>query len=1764
MSEKYSIQHTHQSLKQKMIDYISTAYLGKNDDLRLACESDLNLLGALYQSPYIEASQAYQVDKNGIENLSLPDSRKTLKPLLIQLSEASLGVFKNPYRHQTQAIEAFAKEKDVFVATGTGSGKTECFMWPMVSKLLEEVATQPETWEERGVRTIMLYPMNALVSDQLGRLRKLIGDRENKFHSILNSISPTARVPQFGMYTGRTPYAGSPKIEKDKKLSQTIKNDLINQFDEETEQEAFIYKEKSINELIKLGKYPAKKNLEAFIEKLANGEHFTDISDVELITRQEIRQTCPDILVTNYSMLEYMLIRPIEESIWADTKKWLSASPNNKLLFIIDEAHMYRGSSGGEVALLIRRFMHKLEIDRDKIQFILTSASIPKHEMNAVEEFANSLTAGDHKNSNFVILTGEVEQINFEGSFEIDPLQLSQVKSDDLYDTSSMKIACIKHISDALDWKIADTTLSDDTALSAWLYEKLSKCKPLLRIILKCRGHATKYDDLCLEAFPNTNIITAQKATNILLSLAHMAKTPDGNVFLPTRLHLMFRGLKGIFTCSNPDCNIANDFSKKMNLGKIYLGSYQRNCKCGGVIYELVNDRTCGALFIKGYMDPSQNDFIWPTSSEYPSPSFQEMHFFILNTSAEYKPKKEQRIIWLESKTGKIIENDSPMGKSGYTRLVYSTKVIKEKRELYTFTTCPKCGKRKLRLSDFVTRGNESFFNLITEQFYLQPQLLFTEKELEQTPNAGRKVLLFSDSRQKAAILAKDLTRSADENAMRKVITLAAIELQEWGKTTARAPTLDLLYVAFLKVAAENNLRFFYGEDEQTLKDDILSIKNSLNRSKKRNRPFNFEDAKARYSNVPSLYKEQIIKQLCHSFRSLIDAALCYITPSNHGEMLEDILDELDEANVKISEEEFSNIFTAWACEIMIDWYAIGSDINDSIRGEITPYYNFGIAPDEKFSQKIKAILEKQNFSNNDIDIIYEQLKKYTAKGLEGQKHYLNLALVCLKYDKEQKWFKCPKCSCVFPITLWGSCARCGKGKPTEMTPQDYERIKFWRGPVEQVIQETGKKSSMTRINVEEHTAQLSHKDGSIQTWSTTEDFEMRFQNVYAHNDKPVDVLSCTTTMEVGIDIGSLTAVGLRNIPPMRENYQQRAGRAGRRGSSISTIVTYTDSGPYDSYYFFHPERIISGAPRKPWIDINNTKLVFRHLNSVLLCKAIQAIGYTVDKIGAKKWASKFYDDTIKILQEINLSEVEVSRLLPLESYYKNFPIEKLLSELKNLCGKISRFPENYSDINNEEKSLLNVFLEEGIFPTYSFPRNVVGFYIEDSSGNKIIEKPDRALEVALSEYAPGRIVVVNKKSYKSAGIYNFYSKFIYGQYEKPAEKFLNSSEYLKTVYYCENRSCSWQDITRPQNQKCPFCSQVITGRYKMVKPWGFAPLNGTSIREAEAESENSYATEPCYSLPMNNNTLIPLENFSNIRIAKLPDQPLTILNTGSYENNQRQGFIMCKLCGAIVPGNDYDVLKKISSPYKHPRLNKKCKHPESESEKVFLGHQLLTDMLVFEITIDNAIADITPENLWLKSAATTFSEALALAAGKIMDIEFTDIRSGYRIRYSNNYTYVDCYLFDNLSSGAGYSSALCDLADELLKETAEILSSCVNNCDTACHSCIKHFWNQQHQHLLDRKVGHWLFTWAKQNVLPPAIDYNTQIELAKPLQLLFNSGELVFEHEKIIIMGRQLYIYPAIWSKHHMMIPSESIPLSDKLIKNSLPKAHRLIRKIL
>lgn len=1746
--DEYSIQSIHDSLKNRLINYLLTAYFGKNDDLRELCIDEIKKKGVLWQEPYIEANAAYKSVPHGIDlNKTFPSD---FKSILVELKKHNLGVFESPYQHQIDALDAFYQGKDILVATGTGSGKTECFMWPMITKLIGEAKLNSDSWQTRGVRTIMLYPMNALVADQIGRLRRMIGDKDNKFHNLFSEMCPGNRYPTFGMYTGRTPYAGKKSIQKNNELADTLERDLLN-------------KDQYIKEqLIKLGKYPSKFDLEKYIEELRKGNHITSDEDAEMITRFEMQTNAPDILITNYSMLEYMLMRTIEQGIWKQTKEWLSEDVNNKLLFIIDEAHMYKGASGGEVALLIRILLNKLELPRNRVQFILTTASMPSNSDEIIKKFYCDLTANDNA-ENFCYIKGIREKISYDNSYECDPLLLSSFDISLLH-SNETKLEAIKRFGELSKLDINTCSFEKGQEVEQWLFANLQKLSPLLRVMDKCRGNATAFNDLAKVAFPNIDQKIAQKATSVLLAIAPMAKDSNGSVLFPSRLHMMFRGMQGLYACSNPNCT-EKKIKNNLPIGKIYFGTHDDVCKCGGRIYELINDRTCGALFYRGYAEEN-GSFVWNKRSALLDDSFKEYHYYIIPKNVSYKPISKVKTAWLNSLTGKIELNDNHAGNEHYVHIAYCEKPSKENPNIYTFTSCPKCKKSShLSLTDFSTKGNEPFYNVVSEQLLLQPQTIVDEDQLKKNPNGGRKVLLFSDSRQKAAQLAKELTEVSDEDAIRIAIVVAAKILEEWATEHNKKPTMNLLYTVFLKVATDNNLRFFYGDTEKQLAEDSDTFQKQIERIIKRNRTIDFEALRARYFSItPDLFSKYLLKDISSGFRSLSDLGLCWIEPLTKD--VEDSVDELSDEGVDLTDEEFKNLFIAWARDALTNSYAFDPTIKFMVRKSISRFPRFGIPSDIQMPQRFSKILKEKGYTDDQISKIYKSFLSYTnSDGSSGDNKFLNPERLVLKYGLNSSWYKCPKCGKILPVTIWGKCGSCGDDIPYEMTEKEFDAVRFWRDPIKKTLSGSSY-DALVRINTEEHTAQLSHKDQTINTWSTTEEYEMRFQNIDIENRGPVDILSCTTTMEVGIDIGSLTAVGLRNIPPMRENYQQRAGRAGRRGASISTIVTYTDNGPHDSYYFYHPEKIISGEPSKPGIDINNDKLILRHFNVSLLTNYLLKYGTDVNEIGVIEFFDNYLEMYINFVNSFEFDEETKNALIPKKNQnniliYKNRSI-KLLEDLKM---KIDNFPENYydgTDNEKKEKSLLDVLLEEGIFPTYSFPRNVVGFEIEDKTGTKLAQEPDRSLDLAISEYAPGRVLIVDKKTYKSGGIFKFHSKFNSDNGLTPARPYFNNKDYFKSIYYCDNKACNWVDTEEPKNGICPFCGDSNIKQQYLLKPWGFAPVNGKAINDAEADAEVSYAELPCYSSPIIDSDMEIYGKYKSLRFGKLVDQKLLIMNQGP----KSEGFTICKDCGAAVPGDEIEELKKISQPFTYPyNRNKTCTHT-GEIINTFLGHQFLTDMVLFEIKLDDSIINCQLDGFWIDSASISLSEAIALAASQLLDVDFSDIKSGYRIRKSTGNTYIDIYLFDSLASGAGYSSMLTDKISELFDLTREILH-CKNHCKTACHDCLEHYWNQRIQNKLDRHLALQLLDWMMFNTLPTDLTNEDKNNLMVGLMELSKSDDdLTIEliNEKIYAKTRssekEIYIYPVMWNSQ--TLKKDRINLSDKLILKALPIAYKKIKE--
>ena len=1740
----------HKQLRLELENYIKSQYFGKSPLLLSAIGERLDEEGLLYQRPFIESSPAYKSIYHGIQQAELPD---WMKKYFERLSTEGVGVYPDPFVHQIKALEAAVDGKDLFVSTGTGSGKTECFMWPLLAKLANEAKNSKDTWKMRGVRTIIMYPMNALVTDQVGRLRRLIGDSDQKFINIFREIcGKDSRRPQFGMYTGRTPYPSEqPNTNQDRKLEKTLSRMM---FPEGESNKAFYEKLKTE------GKIPAKADMNTFLDCIHNSRHIPNDEDAELITRFEMQQFCPDILITNYSMLEFMLLRPQEKKIWEDTKQWLNENSQNKLLFVIDEAHMYRGSSGGEVALLIRRLFHKLGIERNRVQFILTTASMPnntKEDNEAVRKFANELTAGDYK-VDFCFLSGEREEIKGQLKYDIPFNKFVNIEPVDFENGEEKRLLALNRF-----WEnVAGVEVPFDSLELAyqWMFKNLIHYRPFYELIRRCRGSAVSLQELAENIFPQESKEDALKGVSILLAIAPLARSEKGAILFPARMHMLFRGINSVYACANEKCSHSHT-DGTLTLGEIFFDDGRMVCPhCNSVVYELYNDRRCGALFYKGYIleDESKklkgNVYLWHYPGQIIDKRMKEIHLFIPSKEYQLQKKHSKNVVkpcYLDIKSGYInFKDDKLSGKDGIRKLYYCEFSAKGRPQIITFPTCPHCRHQlsSFQLTSFSTRGNQSFFNLIKAQFEVQPAVPGKEKDPIKLPNQGRKVLLFSDSRQQAAKLARDMSEASDITAARQLFAVAINTMEH----SSAERSMNDLYDYFCLAAGKNHVQIFHDSERTKFIGDCEKTIRNYNLSLKRKQEY---VPRLTIANAPEQMKEYILRLFAGGYNTLYDAAICWIEPTERE--LINAIDRLEEQGIEVSEQEFKEFFNAWFISICDKATALGHTISDTIRLKVRPNYGgYGLDKNWDFSKLIKEIMGWEDKADS-LEIWKRTMKEsfLDLAQFDNGRLYVDLSRIKPRFDVDHEWYRCEQCSEVTPYLLKERCPSCGCGKVHKMIENDYQALDFWRKPIDDALDG----EVIHVIDTEEHTAQLSHKDQRDDMWSKTEKYELRFQDLVQEGEMPVDILSSTTTMEVGIDIGSLVAVGLRNIPPMRENYQQRAGRAGRRGSSLSTIVTFCEDGPHDTLYFNNPVPMFRGDPRRPWIDIRSEKLLQRHLSMVILQEFLASKQLSLDTLPAATFIDEYLKDIDQYLAKHSLQDNNI--LIP-NNIKINYPefITELKSGLQKLKEKKASHPElfgveeNAKDVN--KKSLLDALYEEGIIPTYSFPKNVVSAYIFNQSGEMAYEV-ERGLDVAIGEYAPGRAIVVDKRTYQIGGLYYPGSERRHGQSLTPARAYIDDPNYLKPITSCSN--CGWFGLAEEVVKNCPFCgNEKLEQNRQLLRPWGFSPRNAEFIEDAQLTEQYSAVQQPLYSTLPDSNEIFSVLGCKNIRMASRTNQRIIMLNKGSEE----RGFMVCKDCGAAMAGNDIKALDNIFRPYKSKfQQLRKCRH--SNAINVNLGYDFVTDMLVLEFAIDSQIIDTRrKENPWLSRAAQSLAEAFRLAASQELDVEFTELITGYRQRDNAKGVFVDIYLYDSLSSGAGYAVSVADEIDTLLIKMEELLIGC--DCSSACHKCLKHYRNQYVHGQLDRHAALDLLNWGKKGTLAPKITLNQQQSYLLSLSnILKESGcSIVFDQEAIFAIKekvqRQIAVYPAMWVEPK---GKDTIYVSDAFVKYAKPYA---VQKIL
>lgn len=1836
-SEVAGIHETARSLAESLRQYIEAQYHIRDVGLINERHALLKYDATIAQSPYIEATPVYKTGTS-YTNLSIPEPARAI---LTKVSEMSIGLYPLPYEHQSQALESFLGDEaaDLVIATGTGSGKTESFLMPIIGKLAIEGAERAESASLPGCRAILLYPMNALVNDQLARVRRLFGDSEAS-----KAIMKGRKLPvRFGGYTGRTPYPGQRSSERDDLFIKPLFEEFYNKLSDNTPVRT---------ELERIGRWPSK-DLNAFYGQSSVqtktyasgkkvGKHYvaknwagrlvTQCGDRELMTRHEMQQRCPELLITNYSMLEYMLMRPIERSIFEQTRDWLKADSRNELVLVLDEAHMYRGSGGAEVALLIRRLCARLDIPRERMRCILTSASLGSGPtaIDDGERFARDLTGLSETSSRKI----KVIQGTHESRPLIRVVTHNEAKALATFDLVSFQnvanelepaIAAISALAVSLGWK--KPMFKDHVSLSNWIFENLSGFGPLELLIKKVSGRAVRLDTLSEEIFPDCSQEIAARATDSLLALGCYARREsDNRVLIPTRMHLFHRGLPGLYACVDPECDqrLGNHPGPTI-LGRLYT-SLLDNCTCTskGRVYELLTHRDCGAAFIRGYVS-EKIDFVWHQPNGPLSESEgSEVDLIPIEILVEGNPHplSSYQDMWLHISTGRLSKL-CPQSGSGYRKVFIPDKPTSATER--TFEECPICLRRTKNAQDepskimnHITKGEAPFTTLVRAQISRQPP---SRPEDAKHPNGGRKVLIFSDGRQKAARLARDIPRDIELDLFRQSIALACSELTSISCEPRPTPNL---YLAFLSVLSKHDLEIFDGEDAKK----IAAARIEFERDCESDLEQAFDDD-FNPPETPSRYKIALLKLLCSNYYSLSGTTIGFVEPAQSK--IKKLRRAVQEKGININDNSLHALAVAWI-DTLLGEFAYDASFDQTLRSKAASYFKPIWGSKGLFGQRSrKALMQLPNIGVFTLEILEEVFRDQLASEKDGL-WYLSPNSLHLKIDLLHIWKQCNECTSLMPFALDDSiCLTCGSVNIKTLEPSESDYINarkgFWRLPVKEALRPN---SRLSNLSVEEHTAQLSHRDRAS-VHATTELYELRFQDVLIEdNDRPIDVLSCTTTMEVGVDIGSLVAVALRNVPPQRENYQQRAGRAGRRGASVSTVVTYSQTGPHDSYYFLNPEHIVAGPPRTPEVKVDNPKIAKRHVHSYLVQTFFhelmekdsnnagqntsileKALGTTREFFhGAIDTSLNIdcFDEwvTNRVLANDGDLRISIEAWLPPSIETGNIALGEWLANIsKEFLTTLHKLAENVPlpltdgeehKGNNEgedkvvgtifeQEELLEFLFYHGLLPSYAFPTSLCSFLVEkverNSRGNwdiRTVQRPQQSISQALSEYAPGRLIVIDKKTYRSGGVFaNSHN----GEINRARALFDNPKKFV----HCEK--CSFvRDPHKSQkdNKVCPICEGGLKEEL-MIQPEVFGPENAKELNEDDREQEITYATVAQYPQPVDPEDF----KFNSCGIHALfthaVDQKLVTVNRGKNEGDS-SGFSVCTECGAAAV---FDSYSPVSGPHERPykfigtgSTPRKC---SGEFKQVLLGHDFRTDLLLLRLTVASPLVTDTSNVVvlrMLEDALYSIAEALRLAASrhKQLDLDPSEFGSGFRIlpAAAGEIQTLDLFLYDTLSGGAGYAELAATHLNEILEATLKLLEGC--KCDNSCTECLNHFNNQHIQSRLDRKLGASLLRYAVYGEEPccsaPMMQVNKMSQLRASLELdgfLCTEGNVKYSPLKVELNGRSIALgcYPGLIGRpefQHAVYDATNVDarlaLNEYLLRSNLPEAHQKVRSLL
>lgn len=1728
-----TIGRTIEQLHRALSDYIEATYHVGDERLIRQRKRLLDRVGVTHQEPYLESTPRYRAKErfgeiDGLDEAVLEVFGRVSTPTQGQ----NLLIHDPPYEHQAMSVrESLVKGRSLVVMTGTGSGKTECFVLPILGKLAIEASHTPESFRRySAVRALVLYPMNALVNDQLGRLRLLFGDQR-----IVDWFMHAAGRPaRFARYTSRTLYPGVRDAKKDQERLKPIGDYYIARLLEASgapspQQRAA---KLLVDKLRERGKFPAKPDLVKWYGSKGSTwqDRKTGIfkrcvtlpADPELFTRHEVHEAPPDILVTNYSMLEYMLMRPLERPVFDLTRAWLDANPDEKFLLVVDEAHLYRGAGGAEVALLIRRLRSRLHLAPGRLQVICTSASFKDAE--AARGFGAQLTGKSE--IDFITVQGELQlrEPEAQGSKQ-DAESLAAVNLSKFYDAATTQEQ-LREVATFLEYR----SVNGPTNTNAALYDALKEFSPMNQLVNLTMRQAVPVRELGDRIFEGVESTLAERAVTTLMALGSLARRdPTEPGLLPCRIHSFYRGLAGLWVCLDPECVGLEEDERGGPTGKLYSQPRESCDHCGARVLELYTCRNCGTAYARAYTDNLEEpDFLWT-----------EHGGTFITSAGEYASELEPIDLLLEEPTehSKVEPADLDLitGRLKMNQLGQRVRTVYLKNnrtqdfsdedaegednadaKLGEFKPCGVClqraGFNRTTVQDHQTKGDEPFRALIAKQLQVQPP----SPGVLPTPFAplrGRKVLIFSDSRQVAARLAPNLQTYSNQDALRPLIIAGYRDLQTFPSLHKRL-SLEDLYLAVLIAtkklgirlrpelkAHENfNLEAIVSQrtnDELTQETEVLDLL-----------------WEARNHAPPEALMRGMIKVIADQYLGLESLALASLaeTPTYTSQITE--LPDIPE--LASTAEEKLGLARAWIRAWRRQGFWLSRMPQSWLSVEIKPHKTANF---EAFERMLPTPTTRNVFRAQWLP----QLLNWLTEPVGGKFKLLGSRLTLLM---DGEWAYCTICRTTQrPFPGRNVCINCNKPRVEIIDPLTHTvfraRKGYYRSSVEEAINAGAPPVAMIAA---EHTAQLNtaqEKD----VFSKAEENELLFQDVDLGRDEDnreraaIDVLSCTTTMEVGIDIGTLSGVAMRNMPPARANYQQRAGRAGRRGNAVATVVAMGSADSHDEHYFTHPDQMIRGAVDDPTLTLNNYDITRRHVTAYLLQRyhqvrlpnikpeeqphLFEVLGKvsdfkdpqaTLNLRGFEDWLRAEEDSLKRDLQDWlpqELSSEDKSRLM-------SHIVEDTVSLIADAIGeapatdyiKSSETTETQAEEGEESprsetlgETLLDRLLYKGVLPRYAFPTDVASFYVFDQINSTRFRPafrfaPSQGLSAALSQYAPGKEVWVAGKRFTSGAIYSpmkedrfraWETHRLY--YECPRCHYAKTNEKAKSI--------PTGDVD------CPACGEqgAFGQERKWMRPPGFAhPIFLDEDTSPDDQPPRSYATRAKLTAPtpLDEKLWTPLNERVRLHYLR---QPLLVTNRGPHN----EGYNYCTICGVINPtiATKNDAAGAHKKPYPDER-DSTC--PGGKTARgIVLGTDFITDVLLISVRVGSPVS-LQPGLLATEIAMRTLCEALSKAACQRLDLEAGEIQAEFRPALNGRGSEgleTEIYLYDTLPGGAGFVRQAGELRLGLLEEALNILEYCPDDCDSSCYRCLRGYKNKFDHHLLDRHIAGGLLRFLLYGEIP-------------------------------------------------------------------------------